>query len=110
MDFVVSPDRVRAIALLSGGLDSTLAAALVKAVGIEVVGLTVRNMFGTGRERARYITSAAEAVGIPLLTLRPLGGAPGCGPPSETRVRRGGEPVHRLSNLHAQGGKAGDGG
>ena len=69
MDFTVTPHEIRAIALLSGGLDSTLAAALVKAAGIEVIGLTVRNMFGTDRERARYITSAAEAVGIPLLTL-----------------------------------------
>jgi len=69
VDFTVTPHEIRAIALLSGGLDSTLAAALVKAAGIEVIGLTVRNMFGTDRERARYITSAAEAVGIPLLTL-----------------------------------------
>ena len=69
MELDAGPDGIRAIALLSGGLDSTLAAALVKATGIEVLGLTVRNMFGTGRERARYITSAAEAVGIPLLTL-----------------------------------------
>lgn len=60
---------VKAIALLSGGLDSTLAAALVHCLGIEVIGLNVCNLFGTDRKRSQHVATAAEAAGIPLRTL-----------------------------------------
>jgi len=60
---------VRAVALLSGGLDSTLAAVLVKRAGIDVVGLYVRTLFGTNDGRERYVASIAERIGISLRLL-----------------------------------------
>jgi len=57
---------VRAIALLSGGLDSTLAAAIVKRAGIDVIGLTVRFFVNADPEREATIASGASALGIPL--------------------------------------------
>jgi tRNA U34 2-thiouridine synthase MnmA/TrmU len=65
----VSPRNIKAIALLSGGLDSTLAAALIKGTGIEVIGLTVRILFNAGRSRSQQIEAVADALGIPLRTL-----------------------------------------
>ncbi len=41
----------------------------MKRAGIEVVGLTVRHLFGGDRRRAEGIARAAEALGIPLRTL-----------------------------------------
>ena len=55
----------KAIALLSGGLDSTLAAAIVKKQGVEVVGLTCPHPFADSREGA---ASACRQIGIPLET------------------------------------------
>lgn len=57
---------VKAIALLSGGLDSTLAAVLVRRVGIDVIGLHVQTLFGTDNDRCRYVAQTAERIGIPL--------------------------------------------
>ena len=64
------PDsNIKAIALLSGGLDSILAAAVVKRAGIEVIGLHIHTLFETGEERARIVEEAAEQLGIPLRNL-----------------------------------------
>ncbi len=52
--------------MLSGGLDSTLAAAVVKRAGIEVIGLSVQNLFGTDRRRREHLERAAARLGIPL--------------------------------------------
>ena len=60
---------VKAIALLSGGLDSTLAAAIVRQAGIEVIGLYIRILFDTNRKRSQRIAAAAREAGIPLRTL-----------------------------------------
>ena len=60
---------VKAIALLSGGLDSTLAAVVVRRAGIDVVGLHVQTLFGTGNDRCRYVARTAERIGIPLRSL-----------------------------------------
>lgn len=60
---------VRAIALLSGGLDSTLAAAIVKHAGIEVVGLTVKYFVNADERRAEKIAQTARALRIELRTL-----------------------------------------
>lgn len=57
---------LRAIAMLSGGLDSTLAAAIVKRAGIDVIGLSVQNLFGTDRRRREHLEHAAAQLGIPL--------------------------------------------
>jgi len=58
--------KPRAIAMLSGGLDSTLAAAVVKRAGIELIGLYVKNLFDTDRRRHEHLENAAAQVGIPL--------------------------------------------
>ncbi len=55
---------VRAIALLSGGLDSMLAAKLVLERGIEVIGISFESPFFNA-DRAR---KAAIQLGIPLIT------------------------------------------
>jgi len=60
---------VKAIALLSGGLDSTLAAVLVRRAGIDVIGLHVQILFGKDSDRCRYVARTAEGVGIPLRSL-----------------------------------------
>lgn len=60
---------VKAIALLSGGLDSTLAAALVRSLGIEVIGLHIRILFDTDQKRLKHVAKAAEDAGIKMHTL-----------------------------------------
>lgn len=60
---------VRAIALLSGGLDSTLAAFVVKHVGIDVIGLTVRYFVSADATRDEMIAATARSLQIPLRTL-----------------------------------------
>jgi len=57
---------IRAIALLSGGLDSTLAAAIVKRAGVSVIGLTVRYFVNDDAQRQKMIAQAAQLLGIPL--------------------------------------------
>ncbi|MBI4405274.1 MAG: hypothetical protein HY537_14015 [Deltaproteobacteria bacterium] len=54
--------KPRAIALMSGGLDSTLAARLVKDQGVEVIGLTLTSAFGCRSE----VQKSAEQIGIRL--------------------------------------------
>ena len=61
--------ELKAIALLSGGLDSTLAAAIIFNLGIRVVGLHITTLFDTDRKRLEHITTAANTVGIPLITV-----------------------------------------
>jgi tRNA-uridine 2-sulfurtransferase len=59
-------DRIRVIATYSGGLDSILAAVLMKRLGFDVLLLHVRHLFSTndvGRQRLR---AAAERAGLPL--------------------------------------------
>ncbi len=60
---------VRAIALLSGGLDSILAAAIVKRAGIDVIGLTVRYFVNADESREKMIAEAARSLQIPLCVL-----------------------------------------
>ena len=59
---------VKAIGLLSGGLDSVLAAALIKRQGIEVTGLLVRTGFTDHKEVSsdgtRSVEATAKALGI----------------------------------------------
>ncbi len=57
------PPGVRALGLLSGGLDSALAAALLLEQGLEVVGLHLESPF-SGREGVREL---ARDLGIPLV-------------------------------------------
>ena len=61
--------KPKAIALLSGGLDSILAAAIVKRAGIEVIGLHIHTLFETGEDRAHVAEEAAKLLGIPLRRL-----------------------------------------
>lgn len=58
-----TPIKTKAIALMSGGLDSTLAAKIVKDQGVEVVGLHLLSPFGCREDVAK----STDAVGIPLL-------------------------------------------
>jgi len=64
-----SAGNVRAIILLSGGLDSTLAAAIVKRAGIDVIGLTVRFFVNADVTRDEVIAATARSLQIPLRTL-----------------------------------------
>lgn len=57
--------KVKAISLLSGGLDSLLAAKIIQEQGIDVLGVTFETPFFS----ARKAQNSAEMVGIPLLTL-----------------------------------------
>jgi tRNA U34 2-thiouridine synthase MnmA/TrmU len=58
--------RVRAIALLSGGLDSVLAATIVKRAGIDVVGLSLR-LFGNDEAKTqRVILESSRKLNVPV--------------------------------------------
>jgi tRNA-specific 2-thiouridylase len=61
----------KAISLLSGGLDSTLATRLVMDQGIEVVGLHFTSLFASKKEKLRGLQAVrtAEELGIRLLTV-----------------------------------------
>jgi tRNA U34 2-thiouridine synthase MnmA/TrmU len=62
--------KVKAIGLFSGGLDSVLAAALMRKQGVEVIGLLVRTGFAAFREISNEertdISDAADTLGITL--------------------------------------------
>lgn len=56
----------KAVALLSGGLDSTLAVCLIKEQGIEIEALNVQTMFGCCKDDARQVANEL-GVGFTLL-------------------------------------------
>ena len=58
---------VKAIALLSGGLDSMLAIAIVKAQGIEIEAVNFQTIFGCCKDDARQ---AAHKLGVPCTLLK----------------------------------------
>ena len=57
--------KAKCLALLSGGLDSILAAKLMQEQGIEVIGLNFSSPFFSGEKAA----SAAKQLGIKLVTV-----------------------------------------
>lgn len=59
----------KAVALMSGGLDSALAAALTKRLGFEVVGLNLATGFCTGEGRCDTVLAQGAALGIPVRLL-----------------------------------------
>ena len=61
--------KIKAIALLSGGLDGTLAAAIVKRAGVEVIGLHLQTLFDTERESSHYLAQVAKGLGIKVRTV-----------------------------------------
>jgi hypothetical protein len=62
--------RIRAIAMISGGLDSILAAAVVRRAAIDVLGLHIRHLFSASAAgEDDPIARAAEAAGVPLRVL-----------------------------------------
>lgn len=62
------PEKIKAIGLLSGGLDSVLAAALIRDQGIEVTGLLIRTGFTDHKEvsqdGSRTVEKTAKELGI----------------------------------------------
>ncbi|MFN3346845.1 MAG: hypothetical protein ACK42E_03435 [Candidatus Bipolaricaulaceae bacterium] len=65
---MAAPQR-KAIALMSGGLDSALAAALTKRLGFAVVGLNLATGFCTGQGRCDTVLAQGLALGIPVRLL-----------------------------------------
>ncbi len=64
---VTSNERqIRAIAAFSGGLDSILAALLVRRCGIDVTLLHVQHLFSADERGRARIRAVAERVGLPL--------------------------------------------
>ena len=61
-----SGDGVKAIAAFSGGLDSIVAALLVRRAGIDVTLLHVQHLFSAGEAGRDAIRRAAEHAGLPL--------------------------------------------
>ena len=60
---------IKALALLSGGLDSTLAAAIIKQMGVEVLGVHMVHVFlRTGRpgKTVLHAVQMARQIGIPI--------------------------------------------
>ena len=60
---------MKAIALISGGLDSCLAAKLTQQQGIEVIGLNFRTLFCHKDDKAGFVRQAACALGIDIKTI-----------------------------------------
>lgn len=58
-------ERIKAVALMSGGLDSTLAVKLVQSQGVEVIGVNFKTPF-FGPSKAK---TAADALGIELVVI-----------------------------------------
>ncbi len=58
--------KVKALALLSGGLDSTLAAKLILSQGIDVVGVNFVTPFCLCKKGKSEAAEAAEQIGVPL--------------------------------------------
>jgi tRNA U34 2-thiouridine synthase MnmA/TrmU len=65
----MSMEKAKAIALLSGGLDSTLAAALTKRLGFGVIGVNFSTGFCTGQGRCDTVLAAGRVLGIPVRLL-----------------------------------------
>ncbi len=61
-------EKVKAVALMSGGLDSSLAVAVCRELGIEVVGLHFANIFHAGkRDEESFVRRSARSLGIELI-------------------------------------------
>lgn len=60
---------MKAIALFSGGLDSTLAMKLIIDQGIEVIALNVNTGFGSTKDRYEHMKSMCDQVGAKLLVV-----------------------------------------
>ena len=58
--------KIKALALLSGGLDSTLAAKLILEQGIDVVALNFASPFCSCAKDERGVAEAAKQLGVPL--------------------------------------------
>ncbi len=65
----MSASPKKAVALMSGGLDSALAAALTKRLGFEVVGVNLATGFCTGQGRCDTVLAQGLALGIPVRLL-----------------------------------------
>jgi len=57
---------IRAISAFSGGLDSILAAAVLRRAGIDVTLLHVQHLFSANAEGRKRLRAAAERLGFPL--------------------------------------------
>jgi tRNA-specific 2-thiouridylase len=57
---------VKAIAAMSGGLDSIVAAALVKGLGIDVILLHVQHFFCASEKKCAWLQQIADRLGLPL--------------------------------------------
>ncbi len=57
---------MKAIALFSGGLDSTLAIKLIRDQGIEVLALNINTGFGSTKDRLTHMQSMCDQVGAEL--------------------------------------------
>ena len=58
--------NLKAVASFSGGLDSTLAAAIVAEQGVEVKGIHVRTGFAAGGSNSEEVRRSAEEIGIEI--------------------------------------------
>lgn len=57
---------MKAIALFSGGLDSTLAVKLIKDQGIDVIAININTGFGSTKERLTHMQNMCDQVGAQL--------------------------------------------
>ena len=64
--YITVMNKVRAISLFSGGLDSILATELVRRQGIEVIAFNVKTPFGIPKKDGTSEAQQAEQLKIPL--------------------------------------------
>jgi len=66
-NYITVMTRVKAISLLSGGLDSILATELIRRQGIEVIAFNVKTPFGIPKkDGTSEAAQAAEQLKVPL--------------------------------------------
>jgi len=89
---------MKAIALFSGGLDSTLAMKLIINQGIEVIACNISTGFGSVKDRRAHMQNMCDQVGATLRIvdiqdeyLEKVLFTP------KTRLRKTFQPLHRLS-------------
>ncbi len=68
-NYGMAEGKAKAVALLSGGLDSILAAALTLRLGFEVVGLSIVTGFETDRARQEAVIASGRELGISIRLL-----------------------------------------
>ena len=98
--------HVKAISLLSGGLDSILATELIRRQGIEVVTFNIKTPFGIPKKDGTSEAAlAADQLKVPLKVVTVEGDYLKMLTKTKAWLRQKLKPLRRLQNLHPKKSK-----